>query len=211
MMEAKSPRKDMAQCYWSCSPDASIPPPKIVTARLNASRGAWATVNGIRLQPTPCSMRRHLLDLTAQEASSTRTRLEGGRALKANWNTACLGRQRKVPGAQPLSGPGAGAVRGRRPRVCAREGNGCGASRARSTRLCSPCATVPNTPSAQCARTREEEPMPDRPPVSDWSSDFDHTDPRWVDDPFPIWNELRQPVSRRTHGAVWRCVSADAL
>ena len=27
-------------------------------------------------------MRRHLLDLTAQEASSTRTRLEGGRALK---------------------------------------------------------------------------------------------------------------------------------
>ncbi len=28
-------------------------------------------------------------------------------------------------------------------------------------------------------------------PVTDWIHDFDHTDPRWTDDPFPIWDELR--------------------
>jgi cytochrome P450 len=29
------------------------------------------------------------------------------------------------------------------------------------------------------------------PPVTDWVRDFDHTDPRWTEDPFPIWDELR--------------------
>lgn len=29
------------------------------------------------------------------------------------------------------------------------------------------------------------------PPVTDWVHDFDHTDPQWTDDPFPIWDELR--------------------
>ena len=33
--------------------------------------------------------------------------------------------------------------------------------------------------------------MPEHPPVSDWVNDFDHTDPRWTNDPFPIWDELR--------------------
>jgi cytochrome P450 len=31
-----------------------------------------------------------------------------------------------------------------------------------------------------------------RPPVNDWATDFDHLDRRWVNDPFPIWDELRQ-------------------
>jgi cytochrome P450 len=31
-----------------------------------------------------------------------------------------------------------------------------------------------------------------RPPVADWTTDFDHLDPRWVENPFPIWDELRQ-------------------
>jgi cytochrome P450 len=31
-----------------------------------------------------------------------------------------------------------------------------------------------------------------RPPVNDWSSDFDHLDPRWVENPYPIWDELRE-------------------
>lgn len=30
-----------------------------------------------------------------------------------------------------------------------------------------------------------------RPPVKDWATDFDHLDPRWVTDPFPIWDEMR--------------------
>jgi cytochrome P450 len=29
------------------------------------------------------------------------------------------------------------------------------------------------------------------PPVTDWVNDFDHTDPQWTEDPFPIWEELR--------------------
>jgi cytochrome P450 len=31
-----------------------------------------------------------------------------------------------------------------------------------------------------------------RPPATDWATDFDHLDPRWINDPFPIWDELRQ-------------------
>ena len=33
--------------------------------------------------------------------------------------------------------------------------------------------------------------MPEHPPVTDWVNDFDHTDPKWTNDPFPIWEELR--------------------
>jgi hypothetical protein len=33
--------------------------------------------------------------------------------------------------------------------------------------------------------------MPEHPPVLDWVNDFDHTDPRWTEDPFPIWEKLR--------------------
>jgi len=32
---------------------------------------------------------------------------------------------------------------------------------------------------------------PEHPPVQDWVHDFDHTDPRWTENPFPIWDELR--------------------
>jgi cytochrome P450 len=34
--------------------------------------------------------------------------------------------------------------------------------------------------------------MSRRPPVIDWSADFDHLDPRWTENPYPIWDELRQ-------------------
>lgn len=33
--------------------------------------------------------------------------------------------------------------------------------------------------------------MTERPPVTDWIHDFDHTDPRWTENPYPIWDELR--------------------
>jgi cytochrome P450 len=33
--------------------------------------------------------------------------------------------------------------------------------------------------------------MSTRPPVSDWATDWDHLDPTWVDDPYPIWDQLR--------------------
>ena len=43
-------------------------------------------------------------------------------------------------------------------------------------------------------------------PVQDWSSDFDHTDPQWVADPYPIWDDLRAtcPVAHSDrYGGVW--------
>ncbi len=33
--------------------------------------------------------------------------------------------------------------------------------------------------------------MSNHAPVTDWVHDFDHTDPRWTENPFPIWAELR--------------------
>lgn len=33
--------------------------------------------------------------------------------------------------------------------------------------------------------------MPAHPPVTDWVNDFDHTDPRWTADPYPIWDQMR--------------------
>ena len=33
--------------------------------------------------------------------------------------------------------------------------------------------------------------MQARPPVTDWLTDFDHLNARWVNDPFPIWEEIR--------------------
>ena len=43
-------------------------------------------------------------------------------------------------------------------------------------------------------------------PVSDWASDFDHTDPQWVNNPYPIWDELRNtcPVAHSPrYGGAW--------
>ena len=34
--------------------------------------------------------------------------------------------------------------------------------------------------------------MSTRPPVTDWANDFDHLDPRWIENPYPIWDELRR-------------------
>ena len=31
---------------------------------------------------------------------------------------------------------------------------------------------------------------PRNPPVTDWATDFDHTDPAWASDPYPIWADL---------------------
>ncbi len=44
------------------------------------------------------------------------------------------------------------------------------------------------------------------PPVTDWATDFDHVDPTWVADPYPIWDDLRQrcPIAHSDrYGGVW--------
>ncbi len=45
-----------------------------------------------------------------------------------------------------------------------------------------------------------------RPAIADWATDFDHTDPEWVSDPYPIWDDLRErcPVAHsERYGGVW--------
>jgi cytochrome P450 len=45
------------------------------------------------------------------------------------------------------------------------------------------------------------------PPVTDWATDFDHTDPVWAADPYPIWEKIRSsecPVAHSgRYGGVW--------
>jgi hypothetical protein len=46
----------------------------------------------------------------------------------------------------------------------------------------------------------------DKPRVLDFATDFDHTDPEWVSDPYPIWEDLRQrcPVAHTDRfGGAW--------
>ena len=99
-------------------------------------------------------------------------------------------RSRQMPGPQPLQG----AWR----RSCSNSTST--ATRARSAtarcrrgwrrRPTSPSRTVPSSPSR--SSKSEGEAMSARPPVKDWATDFDHLDPRWVNDPFPIWDEMRK-------------------
>ena len=55
--------------------------------------------------------------------------------------------------------------------------------------------------------------MVERRPVADWASDFDHLDPRWVENPYPIWKQLRDtcPIAhtRRFQGVYFPSRFAD--
>jgi len=45
-----------------------------------------------------------------------------------------------------------------------------------------------------------------KPPVEDFATDFDHTDPKWVKDPYPIWDDLRErcPIAHtERYGGAW--------
>ncbi len=51
-----------------------------------------------------------------------------------------------------------------------------------------------------------------RPPVEDFATDFDHTDDRWVADPYSIWDDLRRrcPVAHTDrYGGAWLPVRHD--
>ncbi|MCZ7536162.1 MAG: hypothetical protein M5T61_09700 [Acidimicrobiia bacterium] len=56
--------------------------------------------------------------------------------------------------------------------------------------------------------------MTERPPVRDWATDFDHLDPEFVADPYPIYDQLREqcPIAHtdRYHG-VWIPTRYDDL
>jgi hypothetical protein len=52
----------------------------------------------------------------------------------------------------------------------------------------------------------------ERVPVSDFATDFDHTDPQWVRDPYAIWDDLRTrcPVAHTDrYGGAWLPVRHD--
>jgi cytochrome P450 len=52
------------------------------------------------------------------------------------------------------------------------------------------------------------------PPVGDFATDFDHTDPAWVTDPYPIWEDLRQrcPVAHsERYGGTWLPLTHDLV
>jgi cytochrome P450 len=52
------------------------------------------------------------------------------------------------------------------------------------------------------------------PPVQNWATDFDHTDPGWVADPYPIWADLRQrcPVAHSDrYGGTWLPVTHELV
>ena len=48
--------------------------------------------------------------------------------------------------------------------------------------------------------------MTEKTPVQDFATDWDHTDPQWVGDPYPIWDDLRErcPVAHtQRYGEGW--------
>lgn len=50
------------------------------------------------------------------------------------------------------------------------------------------------------------------PPVEDWRTDFDHTDAKWAEDPFPIWDDFREhcPIAHTERfGGAWFPVRYD--
>ena len=52
------------------------------------------------------------------------------------------------------------------------------------------------------------------PPVGDFATDFDHIDPAWVTDPYPIWEDLRQrcPVAHsERYGGTWLPLTHDLV
>src|SRR5215203_4161896 len=70
------------------------------------------------------------------------------------------------------------------------------------TRPAKPWPTAPSTRS----RSRSEAMTIQRARVDDWATDFDHTDPEWVADPYPIWQDLRArcPVAHSDrYGGTW--------
>jgi cytochrome P450 len=52
------------------------------------------------------------------------------------------------------------------------------------------------------------------PPVENWATDFDHVDPVWAADPYPIWENLRQrcPVAHSDrYGGTWLPVTHELV
>src|SRR5437588_9969474 len=95
-------------------------------------------------------------------------------------------RSRALPGACALRGARARAVCARCARQCARDRRRPRAGRARRKSL----SRQGELPRAR-HRSHRGQHMSTRPSAGDWATDFDHLDPRWIENPYPIWQELR--------------------
>src|SRR5262249_38598302 len=93
----------------------------------------------------------------------------------------------EMSGPRPLQCPGARTVRPRQLRQCTRDRRRDCPARPRAEGV----ARQGQLPRAGHRRDRGVT-MGTRPPASDWKTDFDHLDPRWIEDPYPIWDDLRQ-------------------
>lgn len=52
------------------------------------------------------------------------------------------------------------------------------------------------------------------PPVTDWATDFDHTDAAWIADPYPIWDDLRErcPIAHSPrYGGIWLPITHELV
>src|SRR5215472_110729 len=100
-------------------------------------------------------------------------------------------RPREMPGPQPLQGGRARAIcarsfwqrerRGRRSRASGIRGEGTACR-----------GQLPRAGDRDRRGLKREGAMTPRKPVTDWTTDWDHLDPRWREDPYPIWDELRR-------------------
>src|SRR3954471_17828205 len=108
-------------------------------------------------------------------------------------------RPEPVRGPRPLLRTGARTGRTRRHRQRPRDRRRRGAARARAQR---PAGGV----ELPRARRGPGGLMGHHPPVTDWATDFDHTDDVWAADPYPIWNELREKcpfAHTERYGGAW--------
>src|SRR5262245_6976691 len=55
-----------------------------------------------------------------------------------------------------------------------------------------PQSPRPIVRSSLLSSSRSSPAMKSRPPVTDWTHDFDHLDPQWLENPYPIWDEMRR-------------------
>src|SRR5260370_32205871 len=101
-----------------------------------------------------------------------------------------------MPGSQSLQGGRARAVcarpfwqrerRGRRSRAPGIRGEGTACR-----------GQLPRAGDRDRRGLKREGAMTPRKPVTDWTTDWDHLDPRWREDPYPIWDQMprRCPIA----------------
>ncbi len=48
-------------------------------------------------------------------------------------------------------------------------------------------------------------------PVTDWTTDYDIRDEAYIEDPVPIWAEMREKMPHRSYRTIGRILEPDSL